>query len=171
MIDKPISATFIFVDRRHIARGKSLSNREKLLRRIKSHIRNSKPTDIDSDGVQKSSSTGNINHINPVYVTREALEEPTYQYASSSGEIEIVLVGNDRWLKGDEFPLTSDNDDGKGNGEGEAGHGKDGEDDFVINISRNEFYDVFFEDCELPDLKETHEKELPEAVMCPAGDQ
>jgi uncharacterized sporulation protein YeaH/YhbH (DUF444 family) len=40
-----------------------------------------------------------------------------------------------------------------------------------VNISRSEFYDAFFEDCQLPDLEQTSEKVLPEAVWKPAGFQ
>lgn len=166
MSDVPISATFIFVDRRKTGRGKSLPNREKLLKRIKDSIKSAKPEDIDAGGVKGGAQAPSKQLANPVKVAREALAEPTFRYASHSGEMEIVLPGNDRWLKGDEFPLEESAD-----GEGGSGPGEDGEDDFVINISRSEFYDVFFEDCALPDLEQTAERETPEAIMKPAGFQ
>lgn len=163
------TTNFIFVDRRKTGRGKSSSNRQKLLKRIKDSIRNAKPEDIAAGGVQKSGGAHGANSAtNPVKVARQALHEPTLHYDPNSGEREIVLIGNDVWLKGDEFPMGGDGE-GQGNGAG-RGNG-DGEDDFVINISRSEFYDVFFEDCELPNLQETHEKDLPEHVMKPAGFQ
>ena len=165
-----ITSSFIFVDRRKTGRGKSLPNRQKLLKRIKDSIRAAKPQDIDSAGVKGGASAGAGKQLaNPVKVARDALAEPTFRYASRSGEMEIVLPGNDKWLKGDEFPLEGE-DDGSGSGSGN-GPGEDGEDDFVINISRSEYYDVFFEDCELPDLEQTAEKDLPEAVRKPAGFQ
>jgi len=168
MKDLPIS-TFIFVDRRKTGRGKSLPNREKLLKRIKDSIKAAKPEDIDAGGV-KGNQTATKQMANPVKVARDALAEPTFRYASGTGEHEVVLPGNDRWLKGDEFPLDGDGD-GSGGSSAGSGPGEDGEDDFVINISKQEFYDVFFEDCELPDLEQTAEKELPEAVSKPAGFQ
>lgn len=164
----PASTTFIFVDRRKTGKGKSLPNRQKLLKRIKDSIRNAKPEDIDAGG--GLGTAGTAHHTNPVKVARDALSEPSFTYDYSSGEREVILPGNDRWLKGDEFPIDGDGD-GDGSSDGEAGQGENGEDDFVINISRNEFFDVFFSDCELPDLQETHEKDLPEAVMKPAGFQ
>jgi uncharacterized sporulation protein YeaH/YhbH (DUF444 family) len=172
----PVSATFIFVDRRKTARGKSLGNRSKLLDRIKESIRQSKPEDIDAGGVKAATggAAGAKTFTNPVKIARNALHEPTYHYDPNSGERDIVLVGNDTWERGDEFPVSSEGGGkgGKGKGKGEGnGPGEDGEDDFIINISRDEFYNVFFEDCELPDLQETSEKELPEAVMKPAGYQ
>lgn len=166
----PISSTFIFVDRRKTGRGKSLPNREKLLKRIKDSIRAAKPEDIDSGGVKGGAGAPSKQLANPVKVARDALAEPTFRYARRTGEIEVVLPGNDKWLKGDEFP-TDEDGDGEGRGEGGSGPGEDGEDDFVVNISRREFYDVFFEDCELPDLEQTAQRENPEAVRKPAGFQ
>lgn len=168
MSDSPALATFIFVDRRTTGRGKSLPNREKLLHRIKESIRQSRPQDIDSSGV-KGGATAQKQLAGPVRVARQALAEPTFSYDRHSGETEVVLPGNDRWLKGDEFPLDGEGD-GSGSGSGN-GPGEDGEDDFIVNISRDEFLNVYFEDCELPDLEQTSQKELPEAVRKPAGFQ
>lgn len=166
----PASTTFIFVDRRKTGRGKSLNNRQKLLKRVKDSIKNAKPEDIGTEGVHKTGAIQGSNmHTNPVKVARTALSEPTFHYDPHAGKQEVVLIGNDRWLKGDEFPIER-GDGGNGSGAGN-GPGEEGEDDFIINISRSEFFDVFFEDCELPDLKETHEKDLPEAVWARAGFQ
>jgi len=165
----PPVANFIFIDRRNTGRGKSSNNRQKLLKRIRDSIRNAKPEDIDAGGVHRAGSAHGANsQTNPVKVARQALTEPTFHYDPNSGEHELVLIGNDVWLKGDEFPMSKGKGRGKGSG---SGPGEQGEDDFIINISRSEFYDVFFEDCELPDLKETHEKDLPEHVMKRAGFQ
>lgn len=165
----PVSTNFIFVDRRKTGRGKSTNNRQKLLKRIKDSIKNAKPEDIDAGGVHKGGSAHGANsYTNPVKVARTALNEPTLHYDPNSGQREIVLIGNDKWLKGDQFPIDTG---GGGRGRGPGGPGDGGEDDFIINISRSEFYDVFFEDCELPDLRESHEKDLPEHVMKPAGFQ
>ncbi len=167
-MEKLPKATYIYVDRRKTGRGKSLPNRHRLLRRIKDAIRQSKPQDIDAGGV-KSMGNGN-GQVNPVKVTRHSLHEPTLHYASGTGNHDIVLIGNDQWERGDEFPI----DDGGGSGGSGNGAGngqEDGEDDFVVNISREEFFNVFFEDCELPDLQDTHEKELPELMPKHAGFQ
>jgi uncharacterized sporulation protein YeaH/YhbH (DUF444 family) len=160
----PVSATFIFVDRRKTGRGKSLPNRQKLLKRITDSIKNSKPQDIDANGVQSASTAPSKQLKNPVRVAREALSEPTFAYQRKTGDVEIILPGNDKWLKGDEFPMEDEDEAGTGGGLGE-----DGEDDFVINVSRDEYYDVYFADCELPDLEQSTEKELPQAQMKPAG--
>jgi uncharacterized sporulation protein YeaH/YhbH (DUF444 family) len=169
MTDKLPTATYIFIDRRKTGRGKSLPNRQRLLRRIKDAIRDSKPKDIDAGGV-KGSATGNST-AGPVSVTRDCLHEPTFHYDHNSGTHEVVLIGNDEWERGDEFPIDGGEGSGSGSGNG-AGHGQDdSEDDFVVNVSREEFFNVFFEDCELPDLQETNAKELPETMPKHAGFQ
>jgi len=177
MFKTPLSSTFIFVDRRQTGRGKSTNNRQKLLKRIKDSIRNAKPEDIDAGGIKTAGSGAAGGFTNPVKVARSALHEPTFHYDSEHGEREYVLIGNDKgggeegdrgFLKGEEFPVS------RGGGRGGSGAGRGGgnsEDDFIINISRQEFFDVFFEDCELPDLKETHEKDLPEFINKRAGFQ
>jgi uncharacterized sporulation protein YeaH/YhbH (DUF444 family) len=165
--------TFIFVDRRKTGRGKSLGNRQRLLDRIKDSIRTAKPDDVDSAGVGGAGSSKAF--TNPVRITREALAEPSFRYDFDTGNNDVILTGNDKWERGDEFPVerrAGSGGRGKGQGSGEgSGPGEEGEDDFIINISRDEFFNVFFEDCELPDLKETAEKELPDAVWKPAGFQ
>lgn len=168
MPDNIPEATFIFVDRRRTGRGKSLPNREKLLRRIKGIIRSAKPADIDEGGNLGQSKSAQQTIAGPVRVAREALAEPTFHYHAQSGERDVILPGNDRWERGDDFPISG----GDGEGEPQASNdGEDGEDDFIVNVSRDEFLNVFFEDCELPDLEQTSEKELPEAVLKPAGYQ
>lgn len=158
--------TFIYIDRRQAAKGKSAGNRQKLLRRIKESIRAATPTG-DHDKVTAHNS-GNVNTIK---VARARLKEPTFTYAYLSGERDINLIGNDHWERGDEFPIDTD-EDGDGGGNGAGGPGSpENEDDFIVNISRQEYFDVFFEDCELPNLEETHEKDLPQAVSKPAGYQ
>jgi uncharacterized sporulation protein YeaH/YhbH (DUF444 family) len=166
MSDKMPVASMIFVDRRKTGKGKSLPNRQKLLDRIRESVRKAKPDDIDASGIKGAVSSGK-QLANPVKVARDALQEPSFRYAASTGEQDMVLPGNDRWLKGDEIPISGE---GEGDGAGSGnGPGEDGEDDFIINISRSEFFDVFFDDCELPDLEQCAEKELPEAVRKPAG--
>lgn len=168
MTEKLPTATYIFVDRRKTGRGKSLPNRQRLLRRIKDAIRQSKPQDIDAGGV-KNMGNGS-GPANPVAVTRDCLHEPTFHYDGNSGEYDVVLIGNDQWERGDDFPIDSGGDEGRGSGAGSGG-GEDSEDDFVVNVSREEFFNVFFEDCELPDLQETNAKELPETMPKHAGFQ
>lgn len=165
-MDKLPTTSYIFVDRRKTGRGKSIPNRQRLLRRIKDAIQSAKPNDIASGGV-KNMTGGGSSPVNPVKVAKHSLHEPSFHYARSSGKHDIVLIGNDEWERGDDFPLSGD-EEGQG---GVGGPGEDGEDDFIVNISKDEYLNVFFEDCELPDLQETHEKDLPEYQPKHAGFQ
>jgi len=138
---------FIFIDRRKAGRGKSSSNRQKLIRRIKNFIKSSQPSNIGSGSVSGSNSKSS----SPVKVAGQALDEPWFAY-SREGEHSIVIIGNDQYDRGDEIQLPEEDDDGPGG----AGHGENGEDEFIVNVARDEFLDLFFEDCELPNL--TNEK-------------
>jgi uncharacterized sporulation protein YeaH/YhbH (DUF444 family) len=164
-MDKLPTTSYIFVDRRKTGRGKSIPNRQRLLRRIKDAIQAAKPKDIDSGGV-KNMTGGAGQSINPVKVAKHSLHEPSFHYARNSGKHNIVLIGNDEWERGDDFPLSGE-EEGKGGG----GPGDDGEDDFIVNVSRDEYLKVFFEDCELPDLVDNHQKEIPEYLPKHAGFQ
>jgi len=166
MTEKMPSCTYIFVDRRKSGKGKSLQNRQRLLKRIQDAIRSSKPTDIDADGIKNVHN--NSGAVNPVSVANDCLYEPTFHYAAGTGEYDVVLIGNDHWERGDEFPTSQE---GEGEGEGTGGPGEDSEDDFIVNVSRDEFFNVFFEDCELPDMRETIEREIPEMLPKHAGFQ
>jgi uncharacterized sporulation protein YeaH/YhbH (DUF444 family) len=137
---------FIFIDRRKAGSGKSSPNRQKLIRRIKSFIKNSQPNNIGSGGVAGT----NAKSSSPVKVAGQALDEPWFAY-SKDGEHSIVIIGNDQYDRGDEIELPEEDEGGGG-----AGTGENGEDEFVVNVARDEFLDLFFEDCELPNL--TNEK-------------
>lgn len=137
---------FIFIDRRKAGRGKSSPNRQKLIRRIKSFIKNSQPNNIGAGGVAGSSAKSS----SPVKVAGQALDEPWFAY-SREGEHSIVIIGNDEYDRGDEIHLPEEDE-----GSGGAGPGESGEDEFIVNVARDEFLDLFYEDCELPNL--TNEK-------------
>jgi hypothetical protein len=161
----------IIVDRRRTARGKSLPNRERLLDRIRDAIRSADPENIGTGGVKASGApTGGAGGANnPVTVAREALAEPTFHYARQSGKHTIVLIGNKEWNRGDDFPLEGESDEEGGGGEG--GFGEDEEDDFIVNISAEEFYKVFFDDCELPNIQESTMRVVPDEAPSHAGFQ
>lgn len=165
MTDTLPKTSYIFIDRRETGHGKSLGNRQRLLRRIKDAIRQSKPKDIDVGGVKGMGASG-ASTANAVKVTKHTLSEPTFHYASHTGEHNKVLIGNDEWERGDDFPINTD-----GESIMAAGNGEDSEDDFIVNVSRDEYLNVFFEGCELPDLQETQAKELPELMPKHAGFQ
>ena len=129
---------FIFIDRRKAGGGKSTNNRQKLIRRVRSYIKSSVPQNIGAGGVSGSRASS----TSPVKVAGAALEEPWFCYARDGQEVSII-IGNDQYDRGDEIEFPEE-DSRPG-----AGPGEQGEDDFIVNVARSEFLDIFFEDCEL----------------------
>lgn len=131
---------FIYIDRRKAGKGKSTPNRQKLIKRIRGFVKTSTPTSIGA------SVAGNNKAINPVKVGSNAVEEPWFAYGRG-GESTEVHIGNKEFDRGDEIIMDS------GDGQPQAGPGANGEDDFIVNVASSEFLDLFFEDCELPNLE------------------
>lgn len=156
-------APIIYVDRRKSVSQKSSPNRERLLRRIKAAIKAATPSSIGSVAV--SSATNN--QQNPISVAKSVLHEPRFMYAKSDGVFDVVLPGNDQFERGDIIKSSSSSGGSGGNGNG-AGSG-DGEDDFIVEVSTQEFQDAFFEDCELPNMEESAERITPESEVAFAG--
>lgn len=150
---------FLLIDRRKAGRGKSSNNRQKLLRRVRTFIKNSMPSNISAGAVLGAS---NAQQSSPVRVAGSALEEPWLAYAQG-GQQTIILPGNDQYDRGDEIEFPQDEGAPKG------GPGESGEDDFIINVARDEFLELFFEDCELPNLKNSKIVEKLENKLSPAG--
>lgn len=132
---------FIFIDRRTVGRGKSSPNRQKLVRRVKSFIKTSLPQNIGQGGVTGASAQA----TSPVKITAGALEEPFFCYAKD-GERTVILIGNDEYDRDDVIEIPEEDSSAT------AGPGDHGEDDFVVNVARDEFLKAYFEDCELPNL-------------------
>ena len=137
---------FIFIDRRKAGSGKSSPNRQKLIRRIKTFIKSSQPQNVGAGGV----SGAKAKNASPVKVTGAALEEPWFAYGRD-GEHTAIIIGNTEYDRGDKIKIPDEEDSAPS-----AGPGDQGEDDFIVNVARDEFLDLFFEDCELPNL--TNEK-------------
>lgn len=138
----------IFIDRRKAGKGKSTPNRQKLIKRVRGFVKTATPQAIGASGV---GNTGSRNQNNPVKVAAKALDEPFFAY-SRGGDLVTVVIGNDHYDRGDEIKMPAEDEDGGGGG----GPGDNGEDEFIVNVASDEFLDLFFEDCTLPNLE--HEK-------------
>lgn len=129
------------IDRRLNPKGKSLPNRQRLLRRLKSQVRKAVAQSITGRRVSEIDSEKSV----PVPV--EGIAEPSFR-KGSGGVRDVVWPGNPKLVKGDRIPR-------QGGGEGEGNQPSDsgeGEDAFTFSLSREEFLDIFFEDLELPDM-------------------
>ena len=148
------------IDRRLNPKGKSLPNRQRLLRRLKAQVRKAvaqsvagrRITDIDAD--------------KDVPVPVEGIGEPSFR-KGTGGTRDFVLPGNKKFVKGDQISKPQG---GAGGGGGRsASDSGEGEDDFTFSLSRDEFLDFFFDDLELPDMVKRRLKDARSAVPARAG--
>ena len=92
--------------------------------------------------------------------------EPIFSHGPG-GRREIVQPGNTDFITGDKVPRPPKQ--GGGSGDGKASNSGEGEDDFVFQLSREEFLEFFFEDLELPDLVKTQLATISEYKYVRAG--
>ena len=139
-----------FVDRRLNPRDKSLGNRQRFLRRIRSEVKRAVDKAVAERGIADASKGGSVS------IPSDGIDEPQFHLSRELGEREFVLPGNKEFVAGD----TIDKPKGKGGGGGgrEAGSGR-GEDPFSFALTEAEFLDILFEDLELPDLVKTSLKD------------
>lgn len=153
--------SLIFIDRTKTGRGSSAANREKYLQRIKASVASAK--NISLGGLK----TDTNQTLNPITVARQKLHEPVFHYDHRSGDIEYVLIGNKMYERGDELPVKGEGE-GQGSGSG-AGQGGNGEDDFIVHVTKDEFLNIFFENCRLPNLQQNSKNELKLPIFHKAG--
>lgn len=132
------------VDRRLNGKNKSAVNRQRFMRRYRKHIKKA----VD-DAVTKRSIT-DIESGEKVTIPREDINEPFFHHGKG-GNREGVHPGNKEFVSGDHIPRPQGGGGGGGAG-GDPGDGGEGMDDFVFQISQDEFLEFLFEDLELPNL-------------------
>lgn len=140
-----------FVDRRLNPKDKSLGNRRRFIRRVRSAVKRAV-----ADGVRRRA-IADVDQKEQISVPAEGISEPGFQHAAEGGRRERVLPGNKDFRAGDQIdkPRT-----GAGQGGREGAPDGEGEDDFLFVLSREEFLDLFFENLELPDLIKSSLKEI-----------
>ncbi|BCA96963.1 UPF0229 protein [Legionella antarctica] len=131
------------IDRRQNAGKKSTVNRQRFLRRYKNQIKRAV-----SDAVGKRSIT-EIDQGEQITIPAKDISEPRF-HRGYGGDIERILPGNDNFIAGDRVRRPSG--EGAGGDGGSASDSGEGEDNFIFELSREEFLELYFEDLELPDL-------------------
>jgi len=131
------------VDRRS-ARHKGTVNRRRFMLRYKDHLKKAV-----FDAVGKRSITG-IDQGEQVPIPTKDIAEPVFQH-TQGGLRDHVLPGNDQYNTGDTIERPQQ-DASQGSGAGEASDSGEGEDNFIFELTREEFLEYYFEDLELPDL-------------------
>lgn len=140
------------VDKRTVNRDRTTENRQRFLKRIRATIKEQLPKIIGDRSLKDIDKTGG-----KIKVKRKTINEP-YIHHGPGGNNDRVLPGNDDFVEGDLVPKP----DSGSNNKGGAGSGDDGEDEFVVELSREEFFNYFFEDLELPDMALTELSKLKE---------
>ncbi len=148
-----------FVDRRLNGKNKSAVNRQRFLQRYKRQIKQAV-----TDAIAKRSIT-DIEQGETVVIPNKDISEPTFQHGEG-GVRETIYPGNIDFIEGDTIPRPSQEAQEKGS---EASQDGEGEDEFIFNISREEFLDIYFEDLELPDLIKKQIAQIPHHKFLRAG--
>jgi len=141
---------FLIIDRRPQGRNKSAVNRQRFLRRYRKHIR-----EAVADAVNKRSIT-DTDRGDEISIPKKDVSEPIFRHGKG-GRQHRVLPGNKEFITGDKIQRPKGGSDGGGGGE--ASNTGEGMDEFVFELSRQEFLDFMFEDLELPNLVKKQLKE------------
>lgn len=148
------------VDRRKSKHSSAL-NRDRFIRRFKKQIREAVQRSISSRSIEKVDEKGETVNI----PTRDT-NEPNFHYGKG-GVRRAILPGNEEFTAGDSIPRPPE---GGGQGQGsQASDSGEGNDDFVFQLSREEFLEVFFEDLALPNLVKTKLKKITSEKLVRAG--
>ncbi len=141
---------FLIIDRRQESRNKSAVNRQRFVRRFRRHIK-----EAVADAVNRRSIT-DTDRGDEISIPRKDISEPIFRHGAG-GHQRRVLPGNKEFVTGDRIKRPPGG--GGGSGRGKASNTGEGMDDFVFELTRQEFLDFMFEDLELPNLVKKQLKE------------
>jgi uncharacterized sporulation protein YeaH/YhbH (DUF444 family) len=144
------------IDRRLNPKAKSLGNRQRFMRRAKAEIRESVRDAI------KRRKVSEVDGGEKVKIRSKSLREPSFGLGGG-GKRDFVLPGNKEYSVGDVIRKPEGGAGGSGSKGSPDG---EGEDEFVFQLTREEFLDLFFEDLKLPNLVKAKLKSMtaPERV-------
>lgn len=134
-----------FIDRRLNGKNKSTVNRQRFLRRHKSQIKESIAEAVNKRSIMDIESGEDIS------IPSRDIREPVFRQGKG-GQRDRVHPGNDQFIPGDRIDRPPSGG-GNGAGEGNASNKGEGQDEFVFQISKDEYLDLLFEDLELPNLE------------------
>ncbi len=148
------------IDRRRNPTAKSLGNRQRFVRRAKSHVREAVRKAIQHRKVADLAGSEEVS------ISASDISEPSFHLDPRVGQRDYVLPGNHGYHRGDRIRKPQGAEGGSG--KGGAGNGE-GEDAFVFTLTRDEFLDLFFEDLELPNLAKKKLKTVASKTWHRAG--
>ena len=136
------------IDRRLNGKNKSTVNRQRFLRRYRDHIKKAV-----EEAVSRRSIT-DMEHGEQISIPSRDIDEPVLHHGRG-GRQTVIHPGNKEFTAGERIPRPSGGGGG-GSGQGKASNSGEGEDDFVFQITQEEFLDFMFEDLALPNLVKKH---------------
>lgn len=151
-----------FIDRRLNGKNKSAVNRQRFIRRYKSQIKKAV-----SDAVAKRS-IQDIENGESISIPTKDITEPVF-HQGKGGRKEMVHPGNDRFVTGEHIDRPENNGGQGGSGSGDASDKGEGDDDFIFEISKDEYLDLLFDDLELPNMEKNQISKLVETKNVRAG--
>ncbi|KJG39048.1 hypothetical protein UA32_07295 [Photobacterium angustum] len=144
-----------FIDRRLNGKNKSTVNRQRFLRRHKQQIKES-----IADAVNKRSIT-DVDSGEDITIPSRDIREPSF-HQGKGGQRDVVHPGNDQFTTGDRIERPPGGAGQGGAGKGDASPDGEGNDEFVFQISKDEYLDLLFEDLELPNLQKNQMNKIVE---------
>jgi uncharacterized protein len=134
--------TMRIVDRRLNPGGKSFSNRQRFLRRVRETVERAVREASRDRAIE------DLENAQEVTVPADGAREPVFRHITGERR-DFILPGNRDYVEGDEI----DRPTGEGGGGGtEPGKGGAQEDAFRFVLTREEFLSIFLDDLELPDF-------------------
>lgn len=142
------------IDRRIDGKNKSAVNRSRFIRRFKAQLKKAVNEAMTGRSITDTASGEKVS------IPARDLSEPVFHHGPG-GKREVIHPGNKEFDAGDRLPRPRGGGGG-GAGKGQASNSGEGEDDFVFQLSRDEFLELFFEDLALPNLVKTQLAQVPE---------
>jgi len=148
------------IDRRAAGKNKSADNRQRFLRRFKTQIRKAVSDAVSDRKID------DLERGEKISIPARDLREPVFQHGQG-GIRRHVHPGNEEFSAGDRIPRPEGGAQG-GGGSGASNQGE-GLDDFVFELSREEFLNFFFDDLALPDMVKKQLTSAPDTKKARAG--
>jgi uncharacterized sporulation protein YeaH/YhbH (DUF444 family) len=152
--------TVRIIDRRLDSKHKSSVNRARFIDRFKGQIRKAVADAVNKRGIRDLDSGEKIS------ISGKDIDEPQFGFGRG-GVWETVRPGNDRFSSKDQI----DRPQGGGAGGGGKQASQEGEslDDFLFTLTKEEFYDIFFEELALPNMVKQHLARIEKFKQVRAG--
>lgn len=150
-----------FIDKRPNGRNKSAVNRQRFMRRYKRQIQEAVRDAVAGRSIKEVDESGE-----KITIPAKDISEPSFNFGDG-GQRNYILPGNQDFVPGDLIKRPQQS--GGGGGGSNASESGEGADDFIFEISKEEFLELFFEDLALPNLVKTQIAKVPAYKMVRAG--